>query len=417
MRTRSASLGVVLFVTVPLMVGAVYLGLRYRALRQSAAWPAAQGRAALPRFLEDRQALRAAGVFDEAPARRADAGELLNPRLPFTGPAELVDGWNQRLRAAGAGPGPDLRIPDAAQKALGRPDWPAYQPDWQHLDTGWFAALARYDHWSRDHGPGGPRPAAPDPAARRPSLVNAPRPILSALIAWSKLRLLDGARRGDVAAASRDVRKLAQLLWSQDDLIGALVGTAVLRSESTFLAALKARGDAALAAGVVPLDPTLSERARRYLLAYAAYLDFRAPPDLRDRVLAGEGAGLGYCAAVSEALWRDLLVRPFLRHAYGREFAAQAAQAERVRRACGDLPVLSALADPDYIAPELEGQDFFAMAEPSDLRALGRGPVSTRTVLATPFLREAVGYILLSIASTSGVGAYESRAAPPAAAR
>ena len=49
MRTRSSVLGVLLFLGVPLLAGGCYLGYRYRALREQAAWPVAEGRAALPR--------------------------------------------------------------------------------------------------------------------------------------------------------------------------------------------------------------------------------------------------------------------------------------------------------------------------------------------------------------------------------
>lgn len=377
MRTRSSVLGVLLFLGVPLLAGGCYLGYRYRALREQAAWPVAEGRAALPRFLADRAAVQAAGIFTEGGGRQADAGAVLNP----------------------------LKLPDDVAKALGKPDWPAFKPDWAGLDTGWFASLDRYDHWSLPRGQGVDEKGQPASPWREA------RPSLLPLIGWSKLRLLDGARRSDVPAASRDVRKLAQLLWSRGDLISAMVATALLRIETTFLTALRARGEGALLAGVTPLDPALPDQAKRFLMAYTDYLDFRAPADLREQVLAGPTAALGYCAAFNEARWRDLLVRPFLRHAYAKEFAALSTQAERAGRLCGPLPILPLLADESYIPPDLDTPDLFAMTDmggttPSALRS----PASTRTVLKVPFLREAVGYILLSIAATRGVGVYSDAA-------
>lgn len=118
-------------------------------------------------------------------------------------------------------------------------DWPTKiaPEDFAGLGFGWLQALAQYDHWTllsagrlRD------LPAGTN-------IYGDPIPNYLSLMHWSKLRLALGFRRGDVLAASAEVRHLADLIRSQQILIAEMIAVMLYRFDA------RAR-DVAAAAGL-----------------------------------------------------------------------------------------------------------------------------------------------------------------------
>jgi len=143
----------------------------------------------------------------------------------------------------------------------------AYDADWisritdrdlAGFDFSWLPALAQFDHWSvlgagrlRDYKPG--------------DFFREPIPNYLSLQLWSKLRYALGLRRGDLAAASAEVRHLADLLRTQGILIAEMIAVALYRLDA------RAR-DAAAAAGFdvsawVAPDPDQLLRHRETMFA------------------------------------------------------------------------------------------------------------------------------------------------------
>jgi hypothetical protein len=141
-----------------------------------------------------------------APSGGADAAEFMAPRTDYEKPLDqppgalhLPDEVRDRIRSYG-----DAwlqRITDA---------------DLQELDFSWLPQLARFDRWTVLTA-GRLRDYKPD------NVFWFPIPNYSSLMAWSKLRYALALRRGDMPAASDEVRHLAQLIRSQQLLIAELV--------------------------------------------------------------------------------------------------------------------------------------------------------------------------------------------------
>lgn len=142
----------------------------------------------------------------DAPAGGADAAEFMAPRMDYEKPLDqppgslhFPDDFRNRIRSYG-----DAwlqRITDA---------------DLAGLDFSWLPQLAQFDHWTVLTA-GRLRDFKPD------NVFWFPIPNYSSLINWSKLRYALALRRGDMSAASDEVRHLAALIRSQKLLISEMV--------------------------------------------------------------------------------------------------------------------------------------------------------------------------------------------------
>jgi hypothetical protein len=120
-----------------------------------------------------------------------------------------------------------LHLPDELRERITSygSEWPTRitDGDLAGLDFSWMAAIAQFDHWTV-LGAGRLR----DVPVR--NVFRDPIPNYVSLMLWSKLRFALGFRRGELAAASAEVRHLADLIQSQGILLAEMVAVALRRS-------------------------------------------------------------------------------------------------------------------------------------------------------------------------------------------
>lgn len=184
-----------------------------------------------------------------------------------------------------------LHLPEALTvriRELPTGTWPqALQPaDWAGLDFTWLTDLLAFDHWSL---------SADGPLRDQdhPDFFTAPIPNYVGLQSWAKLRLVKGAREGELGKASLEVRHLAVLVGSQGTLVGEMIRLALLRIDR----------HAWETSGVpipedVPTMPRLDE-ARVVGRTAPYYLYPGVPKAVQEKALA---RGLTKCSQVMEAL-------------------------------------------------------------------------------------------------------------------
>jgi len=92
------------------------------------------------------------------------------------------------------------------------------------VDTAWMASLPTFTHWDLEAGPRGALPDAP--------LVGLEdRPEVMRFLDDGRVRLAQGLANGDVATASAEVRALARLLFSTENMLDALIAVKLLEAD------------------------------------------------------------------------------------------------------------------------------------------------------------------------------------------
>lgn len=255
------------------------------------------------------------------------------------------------------------------------------------LDFGWMKDLERYAYWELSTHPhfagGGPIDG-----------VAMPIPDFTALLSWSKLRLIDGWRRGELAAARDEVRHLAWLAVTTETLIGGMFGVALLGVED------KAR--ATFSPDEPPAVPTRSA-LKRVAWALRALGHEGLPADVRARMWAAARGNVGLCVALGEIAFSEPFFRPLLRDHYREAFEERDAVFADPPAPCrmtlarrtqaSDAAHSSAIAAEERLVFEILEVDGFA-------------DVVMDVVLLRP-VRHTVGLILHAIGTPEGYRAYQ----------
>ena len=252
-----------------------------------------------------------------------------------------------------------LHLADDLRKRLGGygEDWPAKitDADLAGLDFAWLPALAQFDHWTllgagrlRD------RPAT--------DFFNDPIPNYIHLLYWARLRYALALRRGDVLAASTEVRHLAELIRTQGILISEMIAVVLARldlrgREAAFRAGLD------VSAWAAPDNDQL-DRHRRMAFASMYFTYPGVPPEVLRKAV---GCMPSPCSALLEGAGANRAFGAFgtvdnfevvdeLAKAHGCEPAVLARVHQSVELPAGDA--LRALADdldrriPDFFNPK-----------------------------------------------------------------
>ena len=164
-------------------------------------------------------------------------------------------------------------------------------------DLSMLASLSAYDTWD---------PASSGPEARRlarphrESVLENPAPLYEPIYNLAKLRLAQGFASGDVLPALVEVRQLAKLTWSTENIMGELVAMGMLKDERATYEAAVAKGklDPAAWTPVSEADANAIKHATIGLIGL--YLGF-APPDALDRLHAVVPEPPATCGAATEA--------------------------------------------------------------------------------------------------------------------
>ena len=227
----------------PAMFGKVVGLVQSFALGEALAKNAADADRYVDKLCEEHQKLSDKPPLKTLPHRDRDAAVFMAPLADYEKPLDQPPG--------------KLHLPDELRQRIGSygAEWPArIDPrDAAGLDFSWLTALQQFDHWSvlaagrlRDLPPG--------------NAMRDPIPNYASLMAWAKLRLALSIRSGDALAASAEVRHLADLIRSQQYLIGEMVGLALYRFDAQARAAAVAAG--ASVDGWPQADPAQLDRYR-----------------------------------------------------------------------------------------------------------------------------------------------------------
>jgi hypothetical protein len=134
--------------------------------------------------------------------------------------------------------------------------------DLNGLDFAWMQRLGEFDRWT----------AATVGFLHDlpPQLASAiPVPDYNGLQAWTKLRLADGLRKGDAAAASKELHHLADLIHSQGFILADLVASIILGMDHRARARAIELGQSV--SGWPEFDPAQSGRYRRIMMSSFGY--------------------------------------------------------------------------------------------------------------------------------------------------
>jgi hypothetical protein len=167
--------------------------------------------------------------------------------------------------------------------------------DYAGLDFEWLGELLEYDTWSM---------SVTGPMRDfKESAIEAPIPNFISLQQWAKLRLIKGAREGDLPRASLEVQHLAELCASTQTLIGQMIRSAMFGSERTFYERLGV---------LVPASLPNTEQTQAYRRAAFAGMYFLlpgVPKRVREKAVTCSAAR---CTALNEALSMTSSVRAAL---------------------------------------------------------------------------------------------------------
>jgi hypothetical protein len=309
-------------------------------------------------------------------AGNRDAGAFLNSRV----------GWTASPAPSGA-----LGLPAALESAVKgwNTEWHTHvdDVDLTGVDLAWMKDLASFDFWDIEENTalGNMRPFFP---------VDAPLPEFTALLQAARVRLLQGLKLNQARAASAEVLDLARLCLSTENLVGEMVGLAMLRMDARARqVAVERRQDVT---GWLALDAPDLQRFKRGLWAVSAFFGPVAPDGYPLTGDVARKVAVGRCAGMMEGMGQALMTRSLL-------LPRHAARYQELGNALKDSPCRLKQLRRVWNAVDHEGE------LPTDGRmfcaAGGAGPAATAdcgvpdAVVHFPFLRSFVGEVMLSIAS------------------
>lgn len=179
-------------------------------------------------------------------------------------------------------------------------DWRHAAPSlWANVDFSWMATLGDFDYWDLEAL--GPAPLAGVSIAPVPNLVDVGD--------WVRLRLAKGLHDGDLPRAQSEVRELARLLLTTEDLGTILVGASFLGT------AASARTPEVFEGPVTREDRLRMSRATFATFAFTIVgAPEEAEPDFKD-------IRFGRCVALHDAVMLALPLRSGLSEARLRDVA------------------------------------------------------------------------------------------------
>jgi hypothetical protein len=287
-------------------------------------------------------------------------------------------------------------LPPAAMDALRGwgADWVKHtdELDVAGVDLAWMATLHTFGFWDLE---------SEGPLKSRPLMVlTEPSVEVGSLLALAKARLGQGLKQGDPRAAAREVRELARLCFTTEQLIGSMIGIALLAVERRAHEEAVARHQDV--DGWTPISEDEQRSLRRALWVAAAPTSFLAGPEL-----AAVRLPVGECAGLREGLGSALMLHEFARDHEAARYATLGAALEasgcRLRR------VRAAWANPSSVEALTSGGNVFCMSEPGQPTSDCSIPEAT---LLLPFVKSFLGATLSSIATPDWFKQYRPEAQP-----
>ncbi|MCM2281225.1 MAG: hypothetical protein NDI61_05190 [Bdellovibrionaceae bacterium] len=258
----------------------------------------------LAMFEEDQQFLSKFEIFRSVQNPKADAGPALNPLLP----------WSPVVHGAATTDSPSKAAFSTAlaeQVLRYRGEWMRYHSQLfrkEKVDFSLFKSLSAFDHWDIERN---------SPLARlitEGTFVvpeKLPTPDTIDLLVLTKLRLAWGAETSAPLPALQDVRALARLLLTTENIQLFASALAILDFERLAYRhfverTLLAEGD------WEPVPRNITRRASRAIWATRGYFHIWTDPAAFERVFLSALSPVGLCEAVNEAAPKELSLRPLL---------------------------------------------------------------------------------------------------------
>lgn len=326
----------------------------------------------------------------------ADAGPYLNPRLRWQLPGDMPP------------PPAAFELPQALTEALESLRTPltaeAAQLELDGVDFAWMRELSRFTYWSLESA--GPladamsRQAALDP-------VGEPRPDLSLLGSWVKLRLVSVLRGAPLPEAASEITRLAQLAMSTERITLTLAGLSWLTLLEDAKDLLVARGQS-LGDAAPRLDRGMLARVRRALWGQMAYLQPGVADELSATVFPGDAQpGPGLCAALNEQLPPLRLQRALLAPFYPGEMERVERLVARLIPHCRPSAAFRLWSDKAQTPAPLQGDLFATVDELGGVQRSDEGDGgSWQRIQAIPPLHKLVGLTLAAVARPEYLSAY-----------
>ncbi len=304
----------------------------------------------LTAYREDQEFLQPLPLFQQATSQEKDAGPFLNPRLVWEPELDKTHTQSPRLASTettapdaadtaadsrlGASSGSDQADGNATEdgpvvdRSSATPDPKSfvvarelaadvlrYRSDWMRhyasllqnakLDFSIFKTLSQFDFWDLEkQSPIGDLISSgrliPPEFQPAPGTLN--------LLVLVKLRLATGVQKKEPLTALHEVRSLAKLLLTTENLHLVLSGLAVLDTERIALNYYVEHGLLAEDAWQ-PVSGAITRRASRAIGAARGYLKIWTDPKLLNEFFLSQEEPVGFCAAVNQEFPKILALR------------------------------------------------------------------------------------------------------------
>jgi hypothetical protein len=254
------------------------------------------------------------------------------------------------------------------------------------LDLSWMQKLHQFDSWD----------SAPNESNGKLTMADVsrwPSPEYEKLRNWAKMRLARSLQTGDTLAAMRDVRQLAQLIYTNESLVADMVALALLNQERAF-------ADWAVKNGYLQkgswLSPSLAwtKAFKRTVWASAELFNYSSDESLFRKVFLENGIAHGRCSALAEGLRRAVLLRPYLTEdvwgskTYAQRRGLMSEALERSQGFCRLKKERILWSTPNLVS---EGENVFSIN--------GSSQFFLDLAKHVPFLRRSVGEFLMNFGS------------------
>ncbi|HEY3445394.1 MAG TPA: hypothetical protein VGK67_03475 [Myxococcales bacterium] len=270
---------------------------------------AKQARSEVQEYLRVRARLAANPFFSQKRAG-GDAGPFLNDKIAWYG----VSKKKVELRL-------EQKVFESLRKLDGHWAEKGRGEDRPDADTSWMARLHEYAYWDVK------------PAEGKYRLFDVPSANYSAMPQWAKIRLMQGLDGGDLRSAAADVRQLAWLLHSTQEVGGLGRAREILEQERMAFETAVAQGMPV--GGWVPtMTAKETEELRLVTEAAGAMASPAVPADVWKNSLASTPDAIGRCAALAVAVqYAEVLRRLGLRgdHEYVERVADEIASSRDCR--------------------------------------------------------------------------------------
>lgn len=277
-------------------------------------------------------------------------------------------------------------VPYALTQQLNQPDggWVhAAGPELEALDVSWLSGLQGFGYWN-----------AQAPASMPFKAFNEPLPKFTDAQLFAKAALVKGLAAGDARPAARDVRELARLCFTTEQLIGEMIAVSLLNLERRAYDQARARGQSV--EGWEPVSEADVNALKRVAWAAVAPHSMMATGDLE----AAE-VPVGYCTGLGEGVLQAYYLRGYLETELPLRYAA-------IERALAQQRCRLVRARAAWTGGTGEGQlpvsgEAFCMGDDGTTKKDCAVP---GFVMSLPFVRPFVGNTLVLIAAPDWLKQY-----------